>query len=300
MAKLKVMTNSAFTIDTAAHLPKLHQNLIICGRCGSGKSVAATNLLRMYKETDSMDRIIVISPTFNSNKSLMKELNIREEDIFNDPDDPSLPQRIVDLVDAERDECMRYEHLVKQYENIMKSIKSGVLRVEEGMIDDYLLAYYSVINNKFSLPEPKYKRYKPGKPPILGLFIDDCLCTKLMSNRKFYNLVKRHRHLRMFPTGGAVGLLFFIAVQTYKAQSGGLNKCVRNNATSLCLSELEQIAESFSVEVSSETFMKMYEKATDEPHSFLFVDLHKKKEQSSMFRKRFDEYLIPDVNTLNE
>jgi hypothetical protein len=38
----------------------------------------------------------------------------------------------------------------------------------------------------------------------------------------------------------------------------------------------------------------MDREATNEPHRFLFVDLHKKKEQPSIFRKRFDEYLIPD------
>ena len=94
--------------------------------------------------------------------------------------------------------------------------------------------------------------------------------------------------------------------KNYLSQSGGLNKSVRNNATSLCLfrtkdeSELMKVAESFSGEVSIDTFLKMYEVATAEPHSFLFVDLHKKENQPSMFRKRFDEYLIPDEPDENE
>jgi hypothetical protein len=110
----------------------------------------------------------------------------------------------------------------------------------------------------------------------------------------------RHRHLGDFPTGGAVGLSVFIALQTYKANSG-VPKCVRNQATSICLfrskdkSELKGVAESFSGEIETETFLELYEKATAEsPHDFLFVDLHKKKEQASMFRRNFDEYLIVD------
>jgi hypothetical protein len=30
-----------------------------------------------------------------------------------------------------------------------------------------------------------------------------------------------------------------------------------------------------------------------EPDYFLFIDLHKKKEHVSMFRRRFDEFIIP-------
>jgi hypothetical protein len=220
---------------------------------------------RYYIKGLNQFKIIVISPTFNSNKSLMKELDIKEEDIFTDPDDPSLPEKITRLVDAERDEFMRYQHLVKNFEKIMQQVKTGILRVEDGMMDDYLLSYYDIVNNKFSLPEPRYKRFKQGKPPILSLLVDDCLCTKLMSNRRWFNCVTRHRHLGQFPKGGAVGLSLFICVQNYKADAGRLNKCVRNNATSLILfvtkdkSELDQIAESYSGEVSVETFMKMYE-----------------------------------------
>ena len=97
-----------------------------------------------------------------------------------------------------------------------------------------------------------------------------------------------------------------IAIQSYKAQSGGCNKVVRSQCTHLslfrtkCESELRSIAESFSGEISIDKFYKVYEKATDEPQSFLFVDLHKKDTQPSMFRKRFDQYLIPDEVEVSE
>ena len=300
-AKLKLLKSSAFTIDTPEHLPKMHFNMLLCGKRGSGKSVAATNMLRMLMEGNALNRILVVSPTFNGNKLLMKDLNIKETDVFSDPDDPTIPQRIMDIVDEERDEFLRYQHLVKQYENVMKMIKTGGLhQIESGAIDEYLLAYFNPMTNEFNLPKPRWERYREGKPGVLALFVDDSICTKLMSNRKFFNLVTRHRWLGQFPEGGAVGLSLMIAIQNYKAQSGGCNKVVRNNCTHLCLfrtkdeSELKSIGESFSGEISVDKFYKVYEKATDEPHSFLFVDLHKKDTQPSMFRKRFDQYLIPD------
>jgi len=299
-AKIKVMPGSAFKIETADYLPKLHQLMIFNGKRGSGKSVAATNLLRMYTETGTCDRILVVSPTFNSNKALMKDLDIKEEDVFTDPDDPSIIQQIVNIIDGERDEFLRYQHLVKNYKRIMKSINSGILTIDNDDLDQYLLAYYDVVNNKFNLPKPRYECYKQNRPPVIFLFVDDALCTKLMSNRKFFNLVTRHRHLGAFPQGGAVGLSILIAIQNYKAQSGGCNKIVRNNCTSGIFfksrdeSEVKQIADSFAGEIPVEKFIKLYEIATEEEHSFLFVDLHKKKNQPSMFRKRFDTYLIPD------
>jgi hypothetical protein len=299
-AKIKVVTGTAFQTETAPHLPKLPMMCLANGKRGSGKSTAVTNLLRMYKETGTMDRVLIISPTFNSNKKLMAQLDIKEEDVFSDPDEPGLIQKIIAVVEAERDEYLRYLHLRNHYQKIMKMIRTGQVPMNPEDFDDYLMSYYDPVNNTFSMPKPKYPRYEQGKPPILALFIDDSMCSKLMTNRKFPALIMRHRHLGDFPTGGAVGLSVFIALQTYKANSG-VPKCVRNQATSICLfrskdkSELKGVAESFSGEIETETFLELYEKATAEsPHDFLFVDLHKKKEQPSMFRRNFDEYLIVD------
>ena len=303
-AILKVDKGSAFKIETADHLPALHQMLILNGKRGSGKSVAATNLLRMYKQTGTMDRILFISPTFNSNKQLMKDLDIDDNDVFQDPDDPNLISNIIDIVNDERDEYLKYQHLKSNYKKIMKSIKNGTDIVED--MDEYLLAYYNINNNTFNHPKPRYPRYDQNKPGIISLFIDDCLCSKLFTNRRFVNLITRHRHLGDFPEGGAVGLTIIIAIQNYKASSGSCPKSVRNNAVSLCLfktkdeSELKQIAESFSGEIPTEKFIKLYENATEEDYSFLFVDLHKKKNQPSMFRKRFDTYLLVDEDSDDE
>ena len=60
------------------------------GKRGSGKSYFISNLLTWL----NFDRILLISPTFESNYSQFKHLNIDPNDIF-DPDDPEVVQKII-------------------------------------------------------------------------------------------------------------------------------------------------------------------------------------------------------------
>ena len=91
----------------------------------------------------------------------------------------------------------------------------------------------------------------------------------------------------------------FFLIQSYKAQAGGISKCIRNNTTSLVLfkskneTELKDVQQECSGEISEELFYKMYDYATLEPHSFLFIDYHPKEERYR-FRKHWDELLFPD------
>ena len=63
--------------------------------------------------------------------------------------------------------------------------------------------------------------------------------------------------------------------------------------------ELNDIACSVSGEISKEQFLDVYEyaMADPDPYPFLFIDLHKKSEHASMFRIRFDKFIIipPEV-----
>ena len=49
----------------------------------------------MYKETGTLDRLLVISPSFNSNIKLMAKLDVKAEDVFDNPDEPGLITKIV-------------------------------------------------------------------------------------------------------------------------------------------------------------------------------------------------------------
>ena len=56
--KIQVPHGSAFAYETAPDLPKLHQNMLIVGARGQGKTVAAVNCLRMLP----FDRILSFPP----------------------------------------------------------------------------------------------------------------------------------------------------------------------------------------------------------------------------------------------
>ena len=93
----------------------------------------------------------------------------------------------------------------------------------------------------------------------------------------------------------------FFLVQNYKSKSGGLDRAIRNNATNAIIfknkdeKELEFIASEMSGEVDKETFHKAYNFAmNDGDYPFLFIDLHKKKEHPSMFRSRFNKFILTD------
>ena len=90
--EIQVPEGSAFSINTSPMLLKAHQNMLVLGKRGSGKSVAITNYLRMLQEDKKLDRIFVISPTFMSNRVLMDNLGIDENDVF----DPATGTAAVD------------------------------------------------------------------------------------------------------------------------------------------------------------------------------------------------------------
>jgi len=302
-AIIKLPKNSnAFAIETPDHLPKLHQLCIANGKRGSGKSIAITNLIRMYKEELGSDlRCIIVSPTFGSNFKLLSELGINREDVFEEPDD-DVPAKLNRIANDERDAFLEWRHLNEYYNQFIKTIKGGFF--DRSKMDDYMLLYYNPLTNHFERPKPKYKCYLKGKPPVLFTFIDDAQGSKLLStNKKMLQLCLRHRHLGQFPPpqGGAVGMSLFVSTQTFKS-NGGLNKAIRNNSTSIILfktkdmTELKQISEAFSGEIPVDRFFQLYEQATEGDHNFLFVDLHYKKDvQPSGYRKNVDTYLIADA-----
>ena len=75
---------------------------------------------------------------------------------------------------------------------------------------------------------------------------------------------------------------------------------MRNNCTSLIVfktkndKELIEIQEEVGGEVSQETFYKIYNYATADPHTFLFIDMHPKKNHPSKYRKCFNEFIVCD------
>jgi hypothetical protein len=153
-------------------------------------------------------------------------------------------------------------------------------------------------DNQFLKPSHKWN----GRKPRIAVLIDDAMGSLLYSKpRKLNALATYSRHLGQLAKGGSIGVSLFFLIQSFKAQTGGLNKVIRNQATSLILfktkdkGELEDVAESVAGEIDDETFYKVYEAAIGEGNNyeFLFIDFHPKKNQT-MFRKKFEEYIYPD------
>jgi len=283
---------SAFAFETHPMMPRAHQNMIIVGARGSGKTVALVNFI----ERMPYHRLFVISPTMHSNRNIMKRLNIKPEDIYNDPDDITILDKIKDKIDAEAQEYEQYLEDMKKWNSFNHKLNSPNALFN----NDELMSFYK--GGTFQKPVHKYN----GEKPCLGLIFDDCLGSGIFSkgSRKLNHMVILHRHMgELKKAGGALGCSLYFLVQSYKTQTGGLTKSIRNNCTSLILfhtksqKELDEIAEECAAEVSKDTFMSLVNAAHKEKHDFLMIDLHRKDTHASAFRRNLDTFLIvPDEN----
>ena len=270
-----------YTTDT--FMPKMHQVCIAVGKRASGKSTAIINLIERMK----YDYCIAVSPTMNSNKELMDRLKI--EHTFEDVDDPNVIDHIKDIVKKEAEDLERYKEEVKRYNKLMTDLKDG-----KYMDDDLLLQFFSDEGN-FIKPTHRWN----GEKPRIAVIFDDMLGSGIYSRpRKLNGLSTYSRHVGQLKEGGAIGVSLFFMIQSFKCQTGGLNKVIRNQCTTMLLfktkdrQEMKDVAESVSGEIGEDIFNRVYDTAIREPYDFLFIDLHPKKEHLSMFRRRLDEFII--------
>jgi len=292
-AKITVPPNSRIPIETSDLMFSHHCIQLVLGKRMSGKSVFITNYLRMLKEEDKADRILVVSPTILSNKALLDSLDIEPSDCF-DPDDSNVVPNLINIIDEERDEWENYLEMSEKWNRLQKLINNEGTPVE--MIDPYLLLAFSDEYGRLQKPVSKY-----GHFPVLHIFVDDSQSSGIFRDKKFLNLAIRHRHLGGLKKGGALGTSLYIAIQNLKAQGGSCPKAIRNNATQLVIvgkvkdeKELEDIYSSVAGEVSKDDFMRGYEYATKEPHNSFVIDLHPKKNHASRFRKNLNEFIVMD------
>jgi len=286
---IKPPSQESGAYKTPDNLPKAHQVCIAVGKRNSGKSTSIVNLI----EKMGYDYCIAVSPTMASNRELMERLNI--EHTFDDVDNPNIVDDIKKIVQNEADDLMRFQRELKEYNKLMSDLKKG-----KYLEDEVLLQFFG--DESFVKPTHRFN----GKKPMIAVIVDDCLGSNLFSRpRKLNGLSTYSRHIGQLEEGGSIGVSLYFMIQSFKCQTGGLNKVIRNQCTSMILfktkdkSEMKDIAESVSGEIDEEVFTKVYDYAVTEPYSFLFVDLHKKKEHPSGFRKNFNEFIIPQ-NLKNE
>jgi hypothetical protein len=271
--------------ETAPDMPKMHCVTVFVGKRAAGKSVAAINLI----EKMNYDYTIAVSPTMDSNKEIMSRLNI--EHVFDDPDDLTCIDKIKEIVNEEARDLERYKHEMKEYNKLMRDIKEG-----QRVGDELMLKFF---DNDFVKPKHRWN----GKRPKICVIFDDMLGSLIYSRpRKINALSTYSRHLGQLEEGGSIGVSLFFLIQSFKCQTGGLNRVIRNQCTQLIVfktkdnKELDDIADSCGGEISKEQFIQVYDYAieTGGDHPFLFIDLHKKPNHPSMFRVNFDKFIILD------
>jgi hypothetical protein len=267
----------AFAYETPKHEIRLHTLAGFIGTRGGGKTLAIMNKIRHLREQDLCDRLIILSPTYHSNKGLFDLVPHKEEDVFIEPVRESL-HKIIAAVEAEGEEWNQDLEELRQW-------KKHVKRRE---------AHKHDIFNPLYEADPERPRSKYGHKPVIHVVMDDLQGTPVFSmspKSPLANMLLRHRHL-----GKGLGASVWLACQTFKSQ-GGLPRAIRQNLTLLALFKtrdekaLAEICQEVASDIEPETFMAAYRFAVEEPHSFLLVDFSPKTEQHR-FRKRFDTLIL--------
>ena len=288
--KIELPSSLKYKYDTPEMMPNLCTQLLCCGAKGMGKTIAIVNLVKKL----NFDRIFLISPTAKSNHSILSMINIDEDDMYEDTDDLTIIDDIISKVEEEGKEYDEYHEKMKEYNEFNKKIKNN----QFNLISDEDLETFMNDNNEIIKPE----HYLDGRRPKIACIFDDILGSFLMSKgiRKVNNLAIKHRHIAPVKAegGGAVGISTFFLTQTFRCQSGGISKPIRSNCNSLIIfktkneNEFNDLRDEVAGEIGKDLFTKIYEIATDEPHSFLFIDFNPKKEHPSRYRKNLDTFLI--------
>lgn len=284
---------NAFAYETPEHMPKAHQNCLVVGPRGSGKTVATVNLV----ENMGYDRVFIISPSVASNKNIMDRLRIDPDDVYAQPNAAALAH-VKQKIEQIRDEYEEFLEKLERWKAFMHKLKHS--DDTQTLFSDDMVDFFD--GREFVKPIWKYGM-KDGKArlPMLALILDDCVGSELYTRgiRQLNAFTIFHRHLGQLhgKEGGAIGCSLYFLCQCFKCSSGGISKCIRNNTTSMIIfhtkseKELDEISDECNGEVSKQDFMKLYDTAMVDKHSFLFIDLHKKEHHPSGFRRNLDEFL---------
>jgi hypothetical protein len=277
----------AFDIPTPDGVPPLHALLLYAGHRGAGKSVACVSLLRHYKKHGCMDRCFWVAPTCGSNKQYLDEINVAENDRFDNPTNAVLDQ-IVQEVEAEAKAWDEYLKAMKTWKRLRKADNVEQLTVQELIDADSM----GLLEGE-GKPKAKY-----GHKPVLHLVLDDCLATPIMvagPKSRLSNLCVKHRHI-----GDGLGITVHLLVQSYSAH-GSVGRAIRENSTAVLLwwstqdAQRKKIAEEVSDRRGPDVFMQAYEEATQESdHDFLLVNFTKKG--AERYRAGLSGPFLPTAN----
>lgn len=282
--------------ETPPDLPRSRCLSIWCGRKNQGKATGCCSMI----ERMGYDRVLLCSPTAVSNAGMVKRLKIAPEDIFY-PNEEGVMQRIIEVVEKERDEYELYVEQMKLWKKFMKQLNSNQSIFD--IPEEHLTTFFE--GGEFRKPQHKYG----GRKPYLCCTFDDCLSSFLFTRdiRTLNSKVILMRHIgELHNEPGALGLDMHFLTQAWKSNIGTLPPVIRNQCTVLAIFrtkskvELKAIQEECSGEVDVSTFYEMYERCTSEPHGFMFIDLYPKDTHPSQYRKCLDTFIIPEDKQISQ
>lgn len=241
---------------------------------GGGKTYNTIKIIKEYEKNKMISaqgehkiRTILISPTYDANKSLWSNLkSLNENDIYESYSEATL-RDIIDDINAVINEVDIYNKYVYYYDLIDKTPKNEIEKVLKSNPE------ISFILKKFNYENPiKVKRYfRYTTKPITFLILDDIMGSSAL-NRKSENLLKywliKNRHI--FTS-------FFILVQSIKS----IPKDMRLNCNLFYLGKfsnkkaiLNDLYEEVSSVMTEKEFEALYDKAVnDNQHGALIIDL---------------------------
>lgn len=281
---------SAFVIETAPDFFRLHTLAIASGTRGQGKTTAVVNLVKEAYNRGYYDRVLVITPTYFSNKELWEILpKLSEEDVF-EPDVACL-KKVKDIINAERAEWDLFLQKKELYKSFHNDIK---FKQVKSINSDNLMAYYEMgLLDDPNMECPVWK-YRNEVPPRIAVIIDDAVGTDLMTKRTagLTKFIIAHRHW-----GKGLGCSVYMLVQSYACHEG-VARCIRENTCLLMLWKVKdknqraKIIEEAGLDISEEQFYGMLDNCISEPYGFLTIDFQSKIPEHQ-FRKCFKTFLNP-------
>ena len=270
--------------------PCLH---LIVGQRTSGKSYLASRILAQAKADQTFDRIYIVTPSFNSNKSYFGKY-IDKKDVF-EPTKDSI-SNVIEQVEQDRDEWEMYLKKMKDFKKFKNEIHDKRVHIS----DDDILTYMD--HGFFENKKPTWK-YKKIEPPKSLLILDDVLGSPaILQSSGLTRISTLNRHLAALDENylgrSACGLAVMILTQTYKSQNG-ISRVLRENVSLLTLfknkqeKQLEAIKEELANVVDITCFDEAYEAATSEKHGSLTIDFSPKT-PCKTFRRNLNEFIVFD------
>tara|TARA_R110000851_G_scaffold321325_1_gene486638 strand:+ start:250 stop:1176 length:927 start_codon:yes stop_codon:yes gene_type:complete len=284
------VSNEYPTKENSFKQPCLH---LIVGQRTSGKSYLTSKILAQTHKDKTFDRIYIITPSFNSNKSYFGKY-IKEEDVF-DPTKDSIT-KVIEGVEADRDAWEAYLQKEKDYKKFKSEIHDKKIHIS----DEDVITYME--HGFFDKKKPEWK-YKSIEPPKSLLIMDDVLGSPaILQSSGLTRIATLNRHMAPLEQNhsnrSACGLAVIILCQSYKMQSG-ISRVLRENVSLLTLfknkqeKQLEAIKDELANVVDVECFNQAYETATSEKHGSLTIDFTPKT-PCKTFRKNLNEFIVFD------